>query len=138
MCSHTAVRHELSTAAARSLIQLACRAPSVYNTQPWAWRIRPGGVALYADHERRLAATDPAGRNLLISCGTALHHLQVAARAVGLAPTVRRLPDPAAPALLAELEFAPGPVPPGAAAELTALRGSMHRPPALYRLAGAR
>ena len=34
---------------ARLLVSLACRAPSVHNTQPWAWRLRPGGIDLYAD-----------------------------------------------------------------------------------------
>ena len=61
------------------------RAPSVHNTQPWAWRLRPDGVDLYADHQRRLSVADPVGRELTISCGAALHHFQVAARALGWA-----------------------------------------------------
>ena len=40
-------------------------------------------------------ASDPHGRNLLISFrGAAPHHAQVAARALGFAPTVTRPPDP--------------------------------------------
>ena len=66
-------------------VELACRAPSVHNTQPWAWRLRPDGVDLYADHQRRLSVADPVGRELTISCGAALHHFQVAARAMGWA-----------------------------------------------------
>ena len=46
---------------ARRLVSLACRAPSVHNTQPWAWRIGPDGIELYADDSRRLAAADPRG-----------------------------------------------------------------------------
>jgi hypothetical protein len=44
-------------------------APSVFNTQPWRWRIIADRTELYADSTRRLDVTDPAGRLLLISCG---------------------------------------------------------------------
>src|SRR4051794_28766790 len=57
----------------------ACRAPSVHNTQPWRWLIDGTRVELRVDRERQLMVSDPAGRNLLISCGAALHHLEVAA-----------------------------------------------------------
>ena len=65
------------------------------------------GIDLYADESRQLAASDPRGRNLVISCGAALHHLRVAARASGLRPEVVRLPDPADPGLLAQVRFTP-------------------------------
>ncbi|MGW6421647.1 hypothetical protein ACWF82_03140 [Nocardia sp. NPDC055053] len=42
----------------RDAVELAVRAPSVHNTQPWLWRIRPGRVDLFADFRRQLAATD--------------------------------------------------------------------------------
>ena len=106
----------------RRLVSLACRAPSVHNTQPWAWRLRSDGADLYADHQRRLSVADPAGRELTISCGAALHHFQVAARAMGWAPTVRRLPDAMAPALLAQVRLSPAVPPRRAAGELAALR----------------
>ena len=106
----------------RRLVSLACRAPSVHNTQPWAWRLRPDGADLYADHQRRLSMADPVGRELTISCGAALHHFQVAARAMGWAATVRRLPDAMAPALLAQVRLSPAVPPRRAAGELAALR----------------
>jgi hypothetical protein len=106
----------------RRLVALACRAPSVYNTQPWAWRLQPDGLDLYADHQRRLAVADPMGRELVISCGAALHHLRVAALASGWAASVDRLPDPASPALLARVRLTPANPPRGAADELAALR----------------
>ena len=96
---------------ARELVSLAIRAPSVHNTQPWAWRIGPDSIELYADESRRLDAADPAGRNLVISCGAALHHLRVAARASGLMPEVARLPDAADPDLLARVTFTPADLP---------------------------
>src|SRR5829696_9118252 len=106
----------------RRLVSLPCRAPSVHHTQPWAWRLRADGVALYADHQRRLSVADPLGRELTIGCGAALHHVQVAARAMGWAPEVRRLPDDGAPALLAEVRLHPAIRPRGAAEDLEALR----------------
>ena len=106
----------------RRLVLLACRGPSVYNTQPWAWRLRPDGMDLYADHQRRLPVADPTGRELVLSCGAALHHAQVAARALGWEPTVRRFPDPSAPALLAEVRLAPALPPRSAAADIRAVQ----------------
>ena len=43
----------------RRVVELACRAPSVHNTQPWAWRIGPDRIELYADWSRQLPASDP-------------------------------------------------------------------------------
>ncbi|ROR90842.1 Acg family FMN-binding oxidoreductase [Nocardioides aurantiacus] len=71
------------------LVRTACLAPSVHNSQPWSWRIpAPDVVELYADRSRQLADTDPLGRELRLSCGAALHHLTVAARAFGFEPHV--------------------------------------------------
>lgn len=92
------------------VLQLACRAPSVHNTQPWTWRIAdPTTLELYADPTRRLRVADPDGRNLTISCGAALHHALTAAACLGLATHV----DLAATTsqLLATVRLAPGPDP---------------------------
>lgn len=74
---------EITTAreAVRAVVELARRAPSVHNTQPWIWRNTSYGVDLLADQSRHLAVSDPTGRNLVISCGCALHHAQVVAAA---------------------------------------------------------
>ncbi len=90
------------------LIGVAVRAPSIYNTQPWRFRIRPPAIELYGDYTRALPAADPAGRELAISCGAALYHLRVAAGHFGLAPRVDLLPDPATPDLLARVTLTPG------------------------------
>ncbi len=98
-----------TTAVARRMIELACRAPSVHNTQPWRWHIRSEGVIeLWADRERQLSVADPDGRNLTISCGAALHHLTVAGLAIGVAPTVEMLPSAAQGDLLARVSLAGG------------------------------
>jgi nitroreductase len=95
--------------------EAALHAPSVFNTQPWRWRVTGDTLELSADPDRRLAVTDPDGRLLLISCGTALHHARTALAAAGWTATVERLPDPAQPELLARVRLGqPAPVDPGA------------------------
>jgi nitroreductase len=83
--------------------RLAQRAPSVFNTQPWRWQAGTRTLELYRDLDRLLAATDPEGRLLILSCGAALHHARVALAAAGRAMTVTRFPDPDRPDLLASI-----------------------------------
>src|SRR6266540_6299662 len=91
----------------RAAIALATGAPSVHNTRPWQWLIGDNTVHLMADWARQLPATDPDGRDLLISCGAALHHLQTALAALGWAGDVHRIPNPADSDHLAALELRP-------------------------------
>ena len=121
---------------ARELVSLAIRAPSVHNTQPWAWRIGPDSIELYADESRRLGAADPTGRNLVISCGAALHHLRVAARASGLLPVVARLPDPARSRPVGARHASPPPRLRHRCGGPARHRGALHRPPSLHLVAG--
>ncbi|MFE9694935.1 Acg family FMN-binding oxidoreductase [Micromonospora sp. NPDC005806] len=88
----------LEAAARQSL-----HAPSVFNTQPWRWRVTPDALELRADPERQLTTTDPDGRLLTLSCGAALHHARVSLTAAGWGVTVVRFPDPGDPTLLARL-----------------------------------
>jgi nitroreductase len=93
----------------RELVRTACLAPSVNNTQPWFWRLPADDVVeLYADRSRQLVATDPAGRDLALSCGAALHHLLVAARAFGVNAHATPFPQPDAPDLLAVVRLTAG------------------------------
>jgi len=84
----------------------AGHAPSIHNTQPWHWTVRPAALELWAVPERQLRATDPEGRMATMSCGAALHHARVALAALGYEVTVRYRPDPARPAFLARLSLA--------------------------------
>jgi nitroreductase len=86
-------------------VELAVRAPSLHNSQPWRWLVAEHTVHLYADRERLLPVADPSGRELVISCGAVLHHARVAFAALGWRASVVRLPNPADPDHLASLEF---------------------------------
>jgi hypothetical protein len=88
----------------------ALRAPSVHNSQPWQWRISEGVVELHADPNRHLVGTDPDRRDLVISCGAALHHLRVALGDLGVSTTTERLPDPEDGTLLAVMRTVDGSV----------------------------
>ena len=88
-------------------LDLARLAPSIHNSQPWRWRVEPRAVRLYADLRRWLPVTDQDGRDLMLSCGAALHHLRVALAASGIAARVRRLADPDERDLLAVVEVDP-------------------------------
>jgi nitroreductase len=115
---------ELAPAALTACVQAAIAAPSIHNSQPWRFRIRGGGVDVFADWDRRLEVIDPSGRELLISVGAAVFNLRLAMHQHGRAPMQRLLPDPAAPDLVARV--APGlPVTPGAS--LTALATAIPR-----------
>ncbi|MEV6374801.1 Acg family FMN-binding oxidoreductase [Micromonospora musae] len=78
-------------------------APSVHNSQPWRWTVRPEALELRMVHEPQLASTDPENRLVTLSCGLALHHVRVALAAEGWALQVKRLPDPGELDLLARL-----------------------------------
>ncbi|MEJ8278174.1 Acg family FMN-binding oxidoreductase [Pseudonocardia spirodelae] len=87
----------------RAALTWAARAPSVHNSQPWRWRVGEDAVELHADLSRWLQHADADGRDMLLSCGAALHHLVVALSALGRRATVTRLPDPARPEVLASV-----------------------------------
>ncbi|PRC42586.1 NAD(P)H nitroreductase [Mycobacterium sp. ITM-2017-0098] len=86
---------------------LACRAPSLHNSQPWRWVGNGHGVQLFLDADRAPRYTDPTGRELVISCGAVLDHFRVAMAAMGWIADVERLPNPNNLDHLASVGFAP-------------------------------
>ena len=74
------------------LLTAATAAPSVHNSQPWAFTVSPGRIDLFADVSRQLVVSDAVGRSLLVSCGAALFNLRVACDHLGIRPRVRVLP----------------------------------------------
>jgi nitroreductase len=105
----------------RRIVELAIRAPSVHNTQPWRWRITDGALELHADRARQLAAGDPHGRNLMISCGATMQHAEAAAKALGWRTTIDRLPGGPVSTLVARLWLSPRSVPRDAQATIDAI-----------------
>jgi nitroreductase len=88
-----------------SAIKLAARAPSIHNSQPWSCLVSRDTVHLHADLSRWLPATDADRRDLMLSCGAMLHHLQVSLAAVGVRPKVHRFPNPVIEDHLAAIEL---------------------------------
>ena len=85
------------------VVGAAVWAPSLHNTQPWLFGTDGQELSLYADGGRQLMAADPAGRQMLISCGAALFTARLAVRSAGRIPQTQILPDPADPLLVARL-----------------------------------
>jgi nitroreductase len=91
-------------------LDLARRAPSSHNSQPWRVAVHGADrVTVRADLGRRLPAVDPDDRELWISVGAFLETLVAGARALG----VRAEVEPAAPedAAAASVRLAPGGAP---------------------------
>ncbi len=109
---------------ARYLAELAGRAPSLHNTQPWRFTVSGDAIELRADASRQLSV-DPDGREMLISCGAALYGLRLAVRSLGYLPEVEILPGPAGQRLLARVRL--GPPEPMTAGERKLLTAVPHR-----------
>jgi hypothetical protein len=67
------------------LLSYAVRAPSSHNTQPWRFELDAHHVELYAHRSRALSVVDPQDRELVMSCGALLAHVEVVMRAFGFA-----------------------------------------------------
>jgi nitroreductase len=99
----------VDTEVVKEALRLACRAPSVHNSQPWRWRWLSdrGVLRLFLDRRRRVITADRSGREAMISCGAVLDHLRVAMMAVGWQSSIDRLPHAANSEHLASVEFSP-------------------------------
>lgn len=86
-------------------IELACRAPSVHNSQPWHWVVEGPSLKLFLEAHRVPHATDLSGREAVISCGAVLDHLRVAVAAAGWQAHVSRFPNPNDLDHLATIDF---------------------------------
>jgi hypothetical protein len=93
------------------LLRYAILAPSVKNSQPWAFSVQGNRIHLIADLSRAQSVADPGKRELYISLGCALENLLVAAEHFGLRHGVSYFPEPGQAELAATVHFAPGGVP---------------------------
>ncbi|TAM81734.1 MAG: nitroreductase [Jatrophihabitans sp.] len=117
-----------ATSAAVALRRAADRAilaPSVHNTQPWRLHLSRDRLAVLADGTRRLRVLDPAGRQLLISCGCAVLNARASLAASGFGVVVDRSADPAQDEVLASMTLSGRP-PDGALAGLDPVIETRH------------
>ncbi len=90
----------------RYVVARAIWAPSVHNSQPWRFTADGGQqLSLHADTSRRLAAADPDGREMMISCGAALFSVRLTLRVLGYIPETSILPEPGQPTLVARVSW---------------------------------
>jgi hypothetical protein len=87
------------------ILNYAILAPSSHNTQPWLFKIDSEAIYLYADQNRSLFVADPKGRELIISCGTALFNLRIALHHFGYKGEIITFPDPTNVNLLARIKL---------------------------------
>jgi nitroreductase len=102
MMTQTVANTKVITAA----IELACRAPSLHNSQPWRWVAGSTSVDLFVDPQRKVTSTDRSGREAIISCGAALDHFRAAMAAVGWDTNVDQFSNPNNLDHLASIDFA--------------------------------
>ena len=97
----------VDTGVIRDAVRLACRAPSLHNSQPWRWVLDGNTIHLFADPGRVVRATDTSGREALMACGAVLDHFRVAMASVGYAANVDRFPNPNNHRHVASIDFTP-------------------------------
>ncbi|OBG22047.1 NAD(P)H nitroreductase [Mycolicibacterium celeriflavum] len=98
---------EVDTEVIENAVRVACRAPSLYNSQPWHWVIEDDSVRLFLDKDRVMYSTDHSGREALLGCGAVLDHFRVAMAAAGWKANVDRYPNPNGQLHLASIDFSP-------------------------------
>ncbi|MFZ1177149.1 MAG: nitroreductase family protein [Mycobacterium sp.] len=96
----------VDTKVIKKAVELACRAPSLHNSQPWRWVASSANVDLFADPHRIITSTDSSGRESIISCGAVLDHFRVAMAAAAWETNVEQFPNPNNLDHLASIDFA--------------------------------
>jgi hypothetical protein len=97
----------VATEVIRDAVRLACRAPSLHNSQPWRWIAEGDTVHLFVAPSQVVLYTDRSGREALISCGVVLDHFRVAMAAAGWMANVTRFPNPNNLLHVAGIDFSP-------------------------------
>jgi hypothetical protein len=90
---HVGFTEELTS----QVVEAACAAPSIRNTQPWQFGAAGDELSLHGAPDRALQEADPGARALCISCGAALFNARIAAAVAGLDSDVPLLPHPGYP-----------------------------------------
>ena len=95
----------VDTQVIRDAVRLACRAPSLHNSQPWRWVVEGDIVQLFVEPDRVVRGADSSGREAVIACGAVLDHFRVAMAAAGFTSNVDRFPNPNNRLHVASIEF---------------------------------
>lgn len=78
----------------RWVLGYALLAPNAHNLQSWVADLRePGHIVLYCDLTRLLPQTDPYSRQVMMSHGTFLELLDLAARQIGMRAEITLFPE---------------------------------------------
>ncbi len=94
--------------------EAAAHAPSIYNSSPWWFSSIGTSICVRSDFERIVPVADPAGRELMMSCGAAALTARVALRNLGLIAQASVFPDLGVPNLVARLTWSDERRPPSA------------------------
>lgn len=89
------------------MLRYAILAPSVHNTQPWAFEVTERGIRIFEDLGGWLAVADRDKRDLHLSVGCALENLLIAAFHYGFSAEIEYFPNSISPTLVAEVELLP-------------------------------
>jgi hypothetical protein len=100
---------DLSSGGPMSLVGAAILAANAHDSQPWAFRVTPDQIDLFAAPERSIGAMDPLDREMYLSLGCALENLVLAAKAHGYRTAIRLMPTAGDPTHVASVALAPGP-----------------------------
>ncbi len=95
----------VDTQVIRDAVRLACRAPSLHNSQPWRWVVEGDTVQLFVEPDRVVRGADSSGREALIACGAVLDHFRVAMAAAGFTANADRFPNPNNRLHVASIDF---------------------------------
>jgi len=91
----------------RRFLSYALLAPNPHNRQPWLVELEgDDALTLYVDLERRLPATDPFDRQIIIGCGAFLELLRLAAAEEGYDAQITPFPE-GAPDMAGRLDARP-------------------------------
>lgn len=89
----------------KKLVELACKAPSGGNSQPWRWIYKNNILLLFNPYQPNVSTLDFDSRASQVAIGAALENLEIAANMDGLGLEIKFFPEKSAPFLVAAISF---------------------------------